>query len=373
MSRLPGLDLLRAIAIVWVMFFHAAALGSPYPPMSQFGWMGVDLFFALSGYLIGWQVLKPLSRGEPLRWGDFYLRRAMRVLPAFWAVIALYLLVPEFRERPGMQPVWQFLTFSVNLLIDYQHNKAFSHAWSLCVEEHFYLLFPLMAWWLTRRPALWKTVAVGVVLVAGGMALRAWVWHSSLDDGSTAWVERIYYPTWMRLDGLLAGVMLAAIRAYRPLWWAAMMRRSGVLLALGLAGVAAAIWLSQDRLGLQASVFGFPVVSFGLALLVAAAASERRWTGRVRVPGAAWLAAASFSLYLTHKQMFGLVSRHYGDRLDGHGLLALVVYAAAALLGGALLYYAVERPFLRLRDRIVQRRGAPDEAAPAAAVPVAQA
>ncbi|ALN64633.1 acyltransferase family protein [Lysobacter antibioticus] len=374
MSRLPGLDLLRAIAIVWVMFFHAAGagLGSPYGPMSEFGWMGVDLFFALSGYLIGWQVLKPLSRGEPLRWGDFYLRRAMRVLPAFWVVIALYLLVPEFRERPGMQPAWQFLTFTVNLLIDYQHNKAFSHAWSLCVEEHFYLVFPLLAWGLTRRPALWKTLALGVLLVAGGMVLRAWVWQLSLPDGSTAWVERVYYPTWMRLDGLLAGVMLAAIRAYRPSWWAAMMQRSGLLLALGLAAVAAAIWLSQNRLGLQASVFGFPVVSFGLALLVAAAASEHRWTGRLRVPGAAWLAAASFSLYLTHKQMFGLVSRHYGDRLDGQGLLAFAAYAAAALLGGALLYYAVERPFLRLRDRIVQRREAQGEVGSGAVLPAAQ-
>ncbi|MGH8079510.1 MAG: acyltransferase family protein [Lysobacter sp.] len=369
MSRLPGLDLLRAIAIVWVMFFHAAmaGLGSPWMPMSQFGWMGVDLFFALSGYLIGWQVLRPLSQGRRLSFGDFYLRRGLRVLPAFWAVLALYLWWPEFRERPGLQPAWQFLSFSLNLLIDYEHNKAFSHAWSLCVEEHFYLLFPLLALALTRKPALWKTALVVAVLVGGGMALRAWVWQLSADDGSNAWVERVYYPTWMRLDGLLFGVVLAAIRAYRPLWWEAMMRRSGIVALLGVLVVAAAIAVSQQRLGLQASVFGFPLLSLGLALLVAAGASEQRWTGRLRVPGAGWLAAASFSLYLSHKALFGLVERAYGESLQANGWLAFAAYAGAALLGGALLHYAIERPFLRLRDRFARRSDPGAAAAPAAA------
>lgn len=361
MSRLPGLDLLRAIAIVWVMFFHAAGagLGSPFMPMSQFGWMGVDLFFVLSGYLIGWQVLRPLSRGEPLAFGDFYLRRALRVLPAFWVVLALYLWLPAFRERPGMQPAWQFLSFGVNLLIDYRHNKAFSHAWSLCVEEHFYLLFPALAWLTTRRPAGWKTGLLAALLIGGGMALRAAVWQASANDGADAWVERIYYPTWMRLDGLFAGVLLAALRAYRPAAWQALQRRAGGLVVLGLGLVAAAIWLSRERLGLQASVFGFPVLSWGLALLVVAGSAEQRWTGRLRVPGAAWLAAASFSLYLTHKAVFGMVSRAYGDALEAHGPLAFAVYAGSALLAGAALHYLVERPGLRLRERWRARAPAP--------------
>ncbi|MEH6422518.1 acyltransferase family protein [Pseudomonas sp. CGJS7] len=358
MSRLPGLDLLRAIAIVWVMFFHAsgADLGSPWMPMSQFGWMGVDLFFALSGYLIGWQVLRPLSQGQRLSFADFYLRRAFRVLPAFWVVLALYLWWPAFRERPGLESAWQFLTFTLNLLIDYEHNKAFSHAWSLCVEEHFYLVFPLLALWLTRKPALWKTALLVAAVVIGGMALRAWVWHLSLADGANAWVENVYYPTWMRLDGLLFGVVLAAIRAYRPDAWAAMMRRSGVLALLGVVAVGAAIAVSQQRLGLLASVWSFPLVSLGMALLVAAGAAEQRWTGRLRVPGAGWLAAASFSLYLTHKASFHLAQTAYGEQLEGSGVLALAAYAGAALVGGALLHYSVERPFLRLRERLARRR-----------------
>lgn len=368
MSRLPGLDLLRAIAIVWVMFFHAqgAGLGSPWSPMSQFGWMGVDLFFALSGYLIGWQVLRPLSQGRSLDFKDFYLRRALRVLPAFWTVLALYLLWPAFRERPGLESGWQFFTFTLNLLIDYERNKAFSHAWSLCVEEHFYLLFPLLAVALTRRPALWKGAAATVALVLAGIALRAWVWND-LDDNANHWVERIYYPTWMRLDGLLFGVALAALRAYRPRAWQALMRHSGWLALAGALAVGAAIALSQQRLGFVASVFGFPVVSLGMALLVAAGASEQRWTGRLRVPGAAWLAAASFSLYLVHKGAFALMAGAYGEALGTRPLLALFAYAGAALAAGAILHYAVERPFLRWRERLIRRR-APAPAAEAAAV-----
>lgn len=368
MSRLPGLDLLRAIAIVWVMFFHAqgAGLGAPWSPLSQFGWMGVDLFFALSGYLIGWQVLRPLSQGRRLDLRDFYLRRALRVLPAFWTVLALYLLWPAFRERPGLESGWQFFTFTLNLLIDYEHNKAFSHAWSLCVEEHFYLLFPLLAIALTRRPALWKGAAAVAALVLAGIALRAWVWNG-LDDNANHWVERIYYPTWMRLDGLLFGVTLAAVRAYRPQWWEAMLRRSGGLALAGVSLLAAAITLSQQRLGFVASVYGLPVLSLAMALLVAAGASERRWTGRLRVPGAGWLAAASFSLYLSHKGAFALMAGAWGESLETRPLLVFFAYAGAALAAGALLHYAVERPFLRWRERLIRRRAPAPAGADAAA------
>ena len=190
LSRLPGLDLLRAIAIVWVMLFHSfviGGLGERYAWASDYGWMGVDLFFVLSGYLIGSQLLKPLSQGQPVSFGEFYLRRAFRILPAFLVVLALYFGVPAFRERPGIQPLWQFLTFTVNLLIDYQHNQAFSHAWSLCVEEHFYWLFPLLACWLTRRPSIAKFIGVCAAVVVLGMP-------SEVGSGFTTWCPLVSSP-----------------------------------------------------------------------------------------------------------------------------------------------------------------------------------
>ncbi|MEI8326227.1 MAG: acyltransferase, partial [Betaproteobacteria bacterium] len=176
-DRLPGLDLLRSIAIIWVMMFHSFLLGGLGPDwswLSRFGWMGVDLFFVLSGFLIGTQVLTPLAQGTRLSYTDFYLRRALRILPAYWTVLLLYAAWPALREGPGMEPSWKFLTFFLNLSIDYGRNTAFSHAWSLCIEEHFYWLFPVLAAALLRRPSLGKFVTLCVVLVlAACRTLRA--------------------------------------------------------------------------------------------------------------------------------------------------------------------------------------------------------
>ncbi|MFC5742541.1 acyltransferase family protein [Dyella tabacisoli] len=363
MRRLPGLDLLRAIAIVWVMLFHSyivGGLGERFAMLEHYGWMGVDLFFVLSGYLIGSQLLMPLSRGEPLSFTDFYLRRAFRVLPVLWVMLALYFAWPAFREAPGIQPLWQFLTFTLNFLIDYQHNKAFSHLWSLCVEEHFYVLFPWLAWWLTRRPSATKFIAVCAGLVVAGMAIRGYVWLyemapvRELDDGrfGLRFIEGIYYPTYARLDGLLAGVLLATIKAYRPSIWTRLQTSANGLMLAGLTVVGAAIWLFQDRTGFWPCVIGYPLLSAGLALLVAAATSASGLLGKIRVPGASWIALVSYSLYLSHKAVFHLVESAFGASFEGHGALAFATYAIATILGGALLYYGVERPFLRLRERL---------------------
>lgn len=362
--RMPGLDLLRAIAIVWVMLFHSflvGGLGPDWAWLSRYGWMGVDLFFVLSGFLIGGQVLAPLARGERLAFGDFYLRRAFRILPAFLAVLAIYLLWPGFHEAPGMEPWWKFATFTMNLSIDYGRNAAFSHAWSLCVEEHFYLLFPLLAWALMRKPAGWRFVTLGVLLVLGGILLRSAIWlHFTEADPDRNWfVEELYYPTWCRLDGLLAGVALAALRQFRPTLWERGQAHANGVLVLGLGVLALAIWLFRDRVGLLGNSVGWPVLALGLALLVFAGAERRSLIGRWRVPGAAWLAAVSYSLYLMHKQMYHLLESAYGPQLQDKGVLAFVAYGVAALAGGALLHYAVERPFLRLRERWHRRNLGP--------------
>lgn len=357
MTRLPGLDLLRAIAIVWVMLFHSyivGGLGEGYQWLSRYGWMGVDLFFVLSGFLIGGQVLAPLARGEPLRFGDFYWRRAFRILPAFWVVLALYAAFPGLREAPGMEPWWKFAAFFVNLDIDYSANQAFSHAWSLCVEEHFYLVFPLLAWWLVRmRPALRTVLWLCAGMVAVGIALRsgAWLHDAALAPPRNWFVEDIYYPTWNRLDGLLAGVMLAALKTFHPQRWAWLAGHANRMLLLGLATFGLALWLFRDRVGLLGNSIGWPVLSAGLAMLVFAGAQRASWIGRRSIPGIGWLAAASYSLYLSHKIVFHLVQTSLGEVLAGRGMLAFAVYAIATLLGGAALHYAVERPFLRLRER----------------------
>lgn len=361
--RLPGLDSLRAIAVVWTMLFHSflvGGLGEDWQWLQQYGWMGVDLFFVLSGFLIGAQVLAPLARGERVGFGDFYLRRAFRILPAFWAVLAVYLLWPGFREAPGMEPWWKFAGFFVNLSIDYGSNAAFSHAWSLCVEEHFYVLFPMLALLFARLRSGAALATFCVALVLGGIALRSAVWlhFDALDPDYNWFVEEIYYPTWNRLDGLLAGVMLAAWKTYRPDWWQRMATRANGVFIAGLATLALSFWLFRDRTGLLGNSVGWPVLSAGLAMLVFAGAQTGSWIGRRAFPGSAWLAAVSYSLYLVHKPMYGLVAEHMGDVLEriGNGYIAFAVYGIASLLAAALLYYMVERPALGLRGRLAKRR-----------------
>lgn len=349
MNRLPGLDLLRAIAIVWVMLFHSWIVGGfsgALQPVSSYGWMGVDLFFVLSGYLIGYQLLKPLSQGKPLLIGEFYKRRAFRILPAYLVVLAVYALCPSLREASGMQPLWQFLTFTLNLLIDYQHNQAFSHAWSLCVEEQFYLIFPLLAWSLTRLSSRNIALYMFVCVIAMGMFTRG---YASLHDMD--YLERIYYPTYTRLDGLLAGIVLAVIQVYRPDWWTVWQRRANTLALLGVLVTGIAIWLFSDRTAFVPTVFGFPLLAFGFALLVAAAAGPRS-IGRWRVPGAGWIAAMSYSLYLSHKLAMHAVAMTLASRPGIHGAKAFGIYATAILAVGILLHYLVERPFLRLRGQV---------------------
>ena len=364
--RLPGLDLLRALAVVWVMLFHSFVVGGLGPDwswLSRYGWMGVDLFFVLSGFLIGGQVLAPLARGERLRFGDFYLRRAFRILPAFLAVLAVYLLWPGFRESPGIEAWWKFLSFTLNLDIDYGSKAAFSHAWSLCVEEHFYLLFPLLAWWLCRRPSVGRFVAACALVVLGGIALRAGIWlhFDALDPDRNWFVEDIYYPTWNRLDGLLAGVALATWQQFRPQAWARLQAHANAVLLAGLAVVALAMWLFRDRVGLLGNSIGWPVLSLGLAMLVFVGASRRSLIGRWAVPGAGWVAAVSYSLYLVHKAMFHVVAAAYGPQLEGEGIRALLAYGAGAFAAAAIVHYAVERPFLRMRGRWLSRRASGGE------------
>jgi peptidoglycan/LPS O-acetylase OafA/YrhL len=368
--RAPGLDLLRAVAIVTVMLYHLSSHGIDIPGPGRHGWMGVDLFFVLSGYLIGWPVLRDLADGRMPGWTGFVVGRAWRILPAYLAVLALYLALPlalpAWREADAMPPVWQFLTFTMNLLPEHLTQRAYSHAWSLCVEEHFYLLFPLAAWLLARRgrmPGVLATSAGAALLFGAGMLLRDWQWRHAIaphlapgGDAARAvagYVGTIYSPTWTRLDGLLAGVLLAALRAFRPAWWTRVLSHGWTLLGVGLALLVAAARV--DPLGHGGAVFLFPLVALGCACLLLGALSPRTPLGRRALPGMRTLALLAFSLYLTHRQVYAWLDDAAGGLTAHAPLTAFVLYNGASLAVAALLYVAVERPGLRMRPGTAQR------------------
>jgi peptidoglycan/LPS O-acetylase OafA/YrhL len=358
-AREPGLDLMRAVAILGVMLWHMHFALRPgiWSGPGRYGWMGVDLFFVLSGYLIGSQLLRPYTRGSRPSIGGFYMRRAFRVLPAYLTVLLFYFAIPGFREAPGLSPAWQFLTFTENFRIDYLHDQAFSHVWSLCVEEHFYLVLPVLILLLMRRPSFSKAFVMVLGILCFGIGIRAYIYLHQIaifprdDDAfALAYVERIYYPTHTRLDGLLVGVTLATIKTFRPSWWQRAMSHGYPLLVGGLALCAGAIWLFNDRLSFSASVIGFPLLAVGLGLLIASSIAPSSPLSRVR--GFGLIAALAYSAYLTHKEIIHFLRSHSPRLVEGRGWLALVAYFGFSFLAAFVLYMAVERPFLGLRERI---------------------
>jgi peptidoglycan/LPS O-acetylase OafA/YrhL len=358
-QRQPGLDLLRALAIIVVVAYHAALFGFKLPGRAdRFGWIGVDLFFVLSGYLIGGQLLAPLARDQRIKLGRFFTRRALRIMPAYFVVLAIYFLLPSWREYPDMaQPLWKFLLSVQNIAL--HGGTAFSHAWSLAVEDQFYLALPFLLLFLYRRPSV--AVIISCVIILGGIALRAFLAaqnpsvHGGVSfRGFQAW---IYYPTWTRLDPLVYGVALAAIEKFRPIWWQRIINCAPWLWLPALALTAYALYLGEtENLTIAACVWQFPLIAIGMAGLLVCAVSPRLPLYRVAIPGAAFIASIAYSAYLIQKLVMNEVEQfctnHNIDLTSAPALLGveLCVYAAATLL-----FFAIERPFLQLRHRVAPR------------------
>lgn len=359
-ERQPGLDLLRALAIIVVVVYHAALFGFKLPGrVDRFGWIGVDLFFVLSGYLIGGQLLAPLARDQPIKLGRFFTRRALRIMPAYFAVLAIYFLLPSWREYPDMsQPLWKFLLSVQN--IGLHGGTAFSHAWSLAVEDQFYLALPFLLLFLFRRPRL--AIIIPCLIVIGGIGLRAFLaaQNPSVDGGvsSSGFQSWIYYPTWTRLDPLVFGVALAAIEKIRPQWWRRIINCAPWLLLPALGIIAYALYLGEtDILTVVACVWQFPLIALGMAGLLVCAVSPRLPLRRVAIPGAAFIASIAYSGYLIEKLVINGVEQFCANHdivlTSAPALIGveLCVYAAAAIL-----FLSVERPFLLLRRRLTARK-----------------
>jgi len=322
----------------------------------RFGWIGVDLFFVLSGYLIGGQLLTPLARHQPIKLGRFFARRALRILPAYLVVLAIYFFLPSWREFPEMFPLWKFLLSVQN--IGLRGGTAFSHAWSLAVEDQFYLVLPFVLLLIVRLRHAAFIVPCAIVL--GGLALRWFLAVQNLGEAGVdfrAFQTWIYYATWSRLDPLVLGVVLAAIEKFRASWWQRLMNLAPWLGLPALGLIAYALFLGEtDYDTVTAAVWEFPLVALGMAGLLLCGLSPRLPFRRVPIPGAAFVASIAYSAYLVQKLVIHFVAQF----CQTHGVVTtsipaligvqLCIYAAATVL-----FLAIERPFLQLRHRLTAR------------------
>jgi peptidoglycan/LPS O-acetylase OafA/YrhL len=358
-QRRPGLDLLRALAIIVVVIYHAGIMGFPLPNrVHRWGWIGVDLFFVLSGYLIGGQLLAELARNERLNLARFYARRALRIMPAYFLILAIYFLLPTLREYPDMaQPLWKFLFSVQNVAL--HGGTAFSHAWSLAVEDQFYFALPFLLLVLFWRPRAAIVLSCGIVL--GGILLRAFLAaQNRLVDGAIAFrgfQAWIYYPTWTRLDPLVFGVMIAAIEKFRPQLWHRLTNSAMWLWLPGVALIVYALWLGEtEHINFNACVWQFPLVATGMTVLLICALSRRLPLCRVAIPGAAFIASIAYSAYLVQKlAIHGTAEFCRAHGIDTESVPALIGVELCVYAAGTFLFFAVERPFLQLRRRVAPR------------------
>jgi peptidoglycan/LPS O-acetylase OafA/YrhL len=375
-GRNHGLDTLRALAIVLVFMNHYMLFVSGEPTfgwMGEIGWAGVDLFFALSGYLIGNQILSAIRRqqagAERFSLPRFYARRFLRTLPNFYFVLALYALWPYWRGNLVLPPLWKFLTFTQNIML--MPGTAFSHAWSLCVEEQFYVLLPALALLIAalRRSLIWAWMAVVGSIVAG-MAIRSYLWttHVGPDENAYQYYTLIYYSSLCRFDELVAGVALALLKNYHAGVWARVTSFGNATLVAG-AALLALTWalFLHHHYGYAMTVFGYPMLALSVTPLLIAALSPGSLLQRLRVPGATSLALWSYAIYLTHKQFCVLM--RVPLQAQGWGpdsWPAIAIMSVASIAAGWLLHLLVETPFMKLRDRYVPSNFAPSKSAPAA-------
>ena len=364
--RNPGLDTLRACAIALVFMYHYEIFVSHAPTfgwLSDVGWVGVDLFFVLSGYLIANQLFAGLVRGERLSLPRFYARRALRTLPVFWIVLAAFALFPAALGGRTPPPWWRFVTFTQN--IGLESGTAFSHAWSLCIEEQFYLVLPAVlalgvalarGVTLTRAHA-WASMGALVTL---GMATRIVLWQRYGDAAHVQqYMSWVYYATPCRFDEFLPGVAVAMLKNFHRPLWDRLMAHGQAIFALGVVATLAMLacayriyYLDDVGYGFFMTAFGYSLLAWSFALLVMAALSPRATPLRWHVPGAAPLALWSYSTYLSHKPLAYFLAQQLKPLGVPDGA-RLAIIAVACIATGGLLCKLVEAPFMALRDRLV--------------------
>ena len=369
-EKLHGLDFLRTLAITLVFFFHYPGVAD-MPQMAwkiiDFGWAGVDLFFVLSGFLIARQLFAELKATNTISVKQFFIKRFFRIIPVYIVVLSLYFLVPVFRERESLPALWRFLTFTQNVGLDPSINGTFSHAWSLCIEEQFYLFFPLIIATLAYFKIPKKGVYIIVSLFLFTCLIRLYIWNIYMapligkegGDGNF-WVTWMYYPTHTRLDGLLTGISIAGLVVFYPALKEKITKYANLLLVIGLMILIGAYFLCFPRNSFNANVFGFPLIAIGFGFIVFAAISPHCILYKFKSRITSSIAILSYSIYLIHKAIRHLCFLYFGKMgIDEESYWMLLLSIVFTMLGALILRYTIEKPFLKLRDKILANKTNP--------------
>ncbi|WP_426184747.1 acyltransferase family protein [Microbacterium sp. TWP3-1-2b2] len=334
---LPQLDGLRAFAVIAVLAYHS------HLPLTQGGYVGVDVFFVLSGYLITTILLTEISATGRIRFGVFYAKRALRLFPALLLVCiviaAVWAAVPWAPTREatlvGVPAAISYLSSWVRAF-DLSTLGYLGHTWSLSVEEHFYLLWPLCLFLAIK---ITKHVRMSIVLIM----VLAVVYQ--LIAPALGWsFDRVYNGSDTRAFQILIGCALAALlpRLTRISLWAALIAVLALVAAFFFMPYESPIYLFG----------GAVVVGFATAIIIGhVVLNERRVTAFLSLRPFVWIGKRSYGIYLWHYPIFGILA---ASTLPF--LLAAGLGVTFSIVIPALSYRYVESPFLRLKNRFARAR-----------------
>lgn len=333
MRYIPELDGLRAVAVMLVMAFHSQA------PIISGGFLGVDVFFALSGFLITGILLREIDGIGKIQYRRFYLNRFARLTPPLLLLLALYLLIaptlwPDYSGhlRDAMLSAAYLSDFSKVFL---GAPDMLRHTWSLSVEEHFYILWPLILAPLARLPKQ------RLVMVMAAAYTIATIWRSVLLGNGDSW-DSVYYRFDARLSGLIFGCLLAAaVRAYPQI----KTRPVALLVAVILLSLAMQLMSWHD---IESLPLGVICAELATGLAIISALNGSKHVALLRNPVLTHLGKLSYGMYLFHYPAMLYLREQY------EWTLALPIGTIFALAMAALSYHTIEAAVRRWRHRPAQ-------------------
>jgi peptidoglycan/LPS O-acetylase OafA/YrhL len=354
--RLPGLDGLRGIAVLAVIIYHGDI------SFLVGGFLGVDVFFVLSGFLITSLLINELSETNTVDRAQFYIRRIRRLMPALLLVLFFSVLVSGLfvldaayhvrRDLPWAMTFvlnWSYLFFEQSYFVNISRPPLLQHLWSLSVEEQFYVIWPIMLIGLYKVKVGKLTPRIKIFIASSVLAIAstAWMAHLSVANGFPIPNDpsRVYFGTDTHAMGLLVGCAAAALWRSERLNERLTQDRSAAMNGLGLLSIAglAYFFLFVSELNEFLYRGGFLVLSILTAILVVVAAHPGLKFGqRLGNPVLKWFGDRSYGIYLWHWPIFVLMRS--GIDIQWPDSIAFVVKVAIVLVIADMSYRFVELP-----------------------------